>query len=127
MNNTITININNASEKMMNMISDFIGRLQNVDVTINICECLKHDIENESMKSGDIKYNSLGSANEVLHSMMDIIDKYGYVTVADMYDMSDLPCSYIDNNYGWLDLSSASILSVRDGYILRLPKPLPIA
>ena len=127
MNNTVTININNASEKMMNMISDFIEHLHNVDVTINVYECPEHDTAKVTIKSDDIIYNSLGDANEVLHEMMDITDRYGYVTIADMLELSGKPCSYTDNRYGWADLRGASIISTRDGYVIDFPKPLPIA
>lgn len=127
MNNTVTININNTSEKMMNMISDFIEHLHNVDVTINVYECPEHDTAKAAIKSDDVIYKSLGDANAVLHEMMDIIDRYGYVTIADMLDLSEKPCSYTDNRYGWVDLRDASIISTRDGYIIDLPKALPIA
>ena len=85
------------------------------------------DVKPAKNRCTDIIYESLGSANEVLHNMMDIIDKYGYVTVADMLDLSGKPCSYIDNRYGWVDLRAASIVSTRDGYIIDLPNALPIA
>lgn len=85
------------------------------------------DVKQAKNRRTDIIYESLGSANEVLHNMMDIIDKYGYVTVADMLDLSGKPCSYIDNRYGWVDLRAASIVSTRDGYIIDLPIALPIA
>ena len=111
---------------MMNMISDFIKHLHNVDVTINVCECSEDDMPKAAIKTGDIMYASLGDANEVLHNMMDIVDKYGYVSIADMRELSDLPASYIDNRYGWLDLRGASIISTRNGYFIDLPKALPI-
>lgn len=127
MNNTVIININNTSEKMMNMVSDLIEHLHNVDVTINVCECSEHTVSKATIKPDDIIYNSLGDANEVLYEMMDIIDRYGYVTISDMLDLSGKPCSYIDNRYGWVGLRAASIVSTRDGYIIDLPNALPIA
>lgn len=74
----------------------------------------------------DIIYSSRGEAERVREQMLDMIDRYGYVTVGDMYDMSDLTAPYTSSNYGWTNIRSAETVRVRDGYILKLPKAMPI-
>ena len=61
-------------------------------------------------------------AEEVLDRMSEIIDTYGAVSVADLYDLVDVSGTYTDNNYGWDNLRNAEAVRVRDGYILKLPK-----
>ena len=70
----------------------------------------------------DIIFESRAEAEEVLDRMSEIIDTYGAVSVADLYDLVDVSGTYTDNNYGWDNLRNAEAVRVRDGYILKLPK-----
>lgn len=75
----------------------------------------------------DIVFDSRGEAEAVRKQMLDVIDRYGYVTVADMYDMAGITPPYTSNNYGWVSIRNAEAVRVRDGgYVLRLPKAVPI-
>lgn len=65
-------------------------------------------------------------ADEVLNQMDAIVESYGHVTVADLYDLIGKTCEYTDYKYGWTDMRNARVEQVRDGYLLRLPKALPI-
>ena len=58
--------------------------------------------------------------------MQDIIETYGFVTVADLYDMVDLTPPYTANKYGWTNLRNADVVRIRDGWIVKLPKAMPI-
>ena len=74
----------------------------------------------------DIILDSRSEAEEVLTRMEELIATYGIVSVADLYDLVGVTCQYTDNKYGWTNIRSASYDRVRDGYILRLPKAMPI-
>jgi hypothetical protein len=67
-----------------------------------------------------------GEAEMVLHQMDDIIMAYGQVRVADLYEMLGKSGSYTDNNYGWKNLQSAYVQRVADGYLLKLPRVVPL-
>ena len=73
----------------------------------------------------DIILDTRREAEEVLDRMLDLIDNYGMVSVADLYDLVGINGSYTDNKYGWTHLRSAVVQRVRDGYLLKLPKALP--
>ena len=73
----------------------------------------------------DIILDTRREAEEVLDRMQDLIDTYGMVSVADLYDLVGINGSYTDNKYGWTHLRSADVQRVRDGYLLKLPKALP--
>ena len=62
----------------------------------------------------------------MLDRMNEIVETYGLVKVADLYDLVGLTCNYTDNKYGWTSLRTADIVRVRDGYTLKLPKAMPI-
>ncbi|GHV47397.1 hypothetical protein FACS189499_04860 [Clostridia bacterium] len=74
----------------------------------------------------DVVLENRGEAEEVLVRMDELISIYGMVSVADLYDLVDITGNYTDNKYGWTDIRSASVIRVRDGYILKLPKALPL-
>lgn len=73
----------------------------------------------------DIILDTRGEAEEVLNRMDDLIDAYGMVSVADLYDLVGISGNYTDNKYGWTNLRNATVQRVRDGYLLKLPKALP--
>ena len=64
----------------------------------------------------------------VLKYMQEIIDEYGYVTVADLHNLIDIPSVYIHNRSGWLSLKGARVTLLRkhDAYYLILPHSVPI-
>ena len=73
----------------------------------------------------DIILDTRREAEEVLDRMQDLVDTYGMVSVADLYDLVGISGSYTDNKYGWMHLRGADVQRVRDGYLLKLPKALP--
>ena len=74
----------------------------------------------------DIVFSNRGEAEAVKQEMMAAIEKYGVVTVADLYDMADLPAPYTSQKYGWMSVSNAEAIRTRDGYVLKLPRAVPI-
>lgn len=74
----------------------------------------------------DIVLETRGEAEEVLTRMDELISAYGIASVADLYDLVGINCDYTDNKYGWTNLRNAEAIRVRDGYVLKLPKALPI-
>lgn len=73
----------------------------------------------------DIILDSRGEAEEVLSSLVDLIDRYDQVTVGDFYDLVGISSSYTDSKWGWDNLAAAYIERARGGgYIIRLPKTI---
>lgn len=74
----------------------------------------------------DIVIPSRGEAENVLIQMEELVDRYGYVTVLDLYDMLDRTAPYTADRFGWTNTKNARVERVRSGYMLRLPKALPL-
>lgn len=75
----------------------------------------------------DIIFDNRGDAESVLTAMEDVIDQYGVVSVGDLYDLADVSTNnYAINKYGWTDLRSAEVVRTRDGYMIKLPRALPL-
>lgn len=65
-------------------------------------------------------------AEDVISGMIDILDAYGEVTVAALYELAGVTPEYTVGNYGWTNLSSAHSRRVRDGYVLDLPRAIAL-
>lgn len=72
-------------------------------------------------RSTDYIMNSRQEALEVLDMLRENLDNYGLVTLADFFDLIGVESQYVDNNYGWQDLTNVTIVPVRGGYTLSLP------
>lgn len=74
----------------------------------------------------DISFETRGEAESVLFAMEEEIDNYGIVSVSDLYELVGITGNYTDNKYGWTDLRTAVVTRRRDGYVIKLPRALPI-
>ena len=74
----------------------------------------------------DIILNSRGEAEDVLVRMDELMETYGLVRVADLYDLVGITGNYTDNKYGWTNIRNAEIVRVRDGYMIKMPRAVPI-
>lgn len=72
----------------------------------------------------EIVLSTRAEAENVIESMIDILENEGSVSVADLYSLVGIRSAYTDETYGWTNLKSAIPQRVRDGYILSLPKPI---
>lgn len=75
----------------------------------------------------DLIFETRGDAESVLDAMHDVISQYGVVSIADLYDLANVSTdNYTANKYGWSDIRGCKPVRVRDGYVLKLPRALPI-
>jgi len=91
----------------------------------------KRDYRISSVRNGfdydELIFPTRGDAEAVLDAMNEIISQYGIVSVMDLYDLANVSTdNYQLNRYGWTDISGCKAIRVRDGYVLNLPRPLPI-
>lgn len=82
---------------------------------------------NDGFEYDDIILDNRGAAEDVLVKMKDLIEIYGAVSIGDLYELVGLSSpNYTNRNYGWKSLKTADVLKVRDGYLLKLPKAIPL-
>lgn len=74
----------------------------------------------------EIILETRGEADEVLDRLSERVEMYQLATVADLYDLVGVTCTYTDDKWGWEDLSTSGIRRIRQGYLLDLPAPDPI-
>ena len=71
-------------------------------------------------------FKSRTAAEDVLSELLNIIAGYNLVTVSEYYGIVNQPTRYTDERYGWTNLDNARVVRIRDGYMIKLPRPLPI-
>lgn len=75
----------------------------------------------------DIEFDYRGDAEAVRSEMIDCIERYGMVTVADMYDMAGQTAPYTSSKFGWTSIRTAEVKRVRGGkYIIELPRAVAL-
>lgn len=79
-----------------------------------------------SFNYDDIIFDTRGEAEYVRSQLDDVMATYGMVRVADLYDLVGLSCDYTHNNYGWTNIRNAEIRPTRDGYLLAMPRAIPL-
>ena len=74
----------------------------------------------------DVIFESYEDAANTLDRMVDYLETYGLVRVEDFFDLVGKSAPYTAQNWGWRSLSSATIITVRGGYFIKLPTPIVI-
>lgn len=84
-------------------------------------------VNRSSYDFDSVEFETRGEAEEVLNSLVDLIDSFGLASVADFYDLSNLQANYTDNKYGWTSLGAAEVKRTSNGsYIIKLPKAIQL-
>ena len=74
----------------------------------------------------NIIFKTRSEAEDCLEQMDAILDKYQLVSLQDLYDYCQLTCPSTYSNYGWDNINSAHIVATSDGYMLKMPKVIPL-
>lgn len=75
----------------------------------------------------DLVFSSRGDAELVCDQLDEMIERYGFATVADFYEASNMTAPWTAQKYGWTSIRNAEIVRLRDGgYIIKLPKAMPL-
>lgn len=74
----------------------------------------------------ELVFANRGDAERVLATLDEIMDQYQMVKVADLYDAAGRTPSSVMFNYGWTNINSAAVIRVREGYMIKLPRALPL-
>ena len=71
-------------------------------------------------------FRKYSDAEEVVQSMREIMQSYGFVSVADVYELTAKPTEYTHRLYGWdnaIDIARAEILKINDGWVIHIADP----
>ncbi len=116
-----TSRVGNRSVVNYNSISS--GGIRGVDRggnrSISAGARARHDFQ-------EVVLETRGEAEEVLSNLVDLTIDYSQATVADLYGYVGIQSTPADVAWGWRDLKSASVNRVKDGYLIVLPRPIPL-
>lgn len=70
----------------------------------------------------DVILETKKEAKEILMRLKEIFNQYGFIRVADLYDLSDVNTNYKDIRYGWTNIGKAEVLRVKEGYMIKMPE-----
>ena len=74
----------------------------------------------------NLTFEDYADAQEVLDGLYDCLDRYEKVRVLDLYDLAGVCTTATDRNYGWTDLRGVRIISTKEGWVIDLPRAIPL-
>jgi hypothetical protein len=77
-------------------------------------------------RHSEIVLGTRAEAEEVIDQMFEVIERWGEISVADLYELLGVAADHTDQKWGWRNLGGATVRRVRDGFLLDLPNPDPI-
>jgi hypothetical protein len=75
----------------------------------------------------EVVLDSRTEAEQVIDQLFDVVSRYEAASVADLYALVGLASTHTDYKWGWTDLQGAGVTRIRDGFVLDLPDPGPLA
>lgn len=75
----------------------------------------------------EIVFPTRGDAESVYDRMAELCDTFNAVSVADMYELADVPNdNYTLNKYGWTSMEGAQVIRLSGGgFAIKMPKARP--
>lgn len=70
----------------------------------------------------DVIFDNRGDAEAALSLLKELADYYGHARLKDLYEFAEKSCPYTYSDWGWTDLRTAAVVSVHDGYMVKLPR-----
>lgn len=87
------------------------------------------DRRESSAVMDDLIFEDKDDAISVMDNIMDLMETYNLVSVADVYSLAGFNPTPTDNKYGWdsiTDLSKMKVVRSGRDWCLKLPRPYPI-
>lgn len=75
----------------------------------------------------EIVFEDRINALVALSNLKDIFDRYGVVSVGELYAEAGIKCDYTYSRFGWKnhdDIYNAKVVKVKGGYMIDLPEPV---
>lgn len=74
----------------------------------------------------DIIFETRADAELTIEEMANTIKRYEIVSIGDMYDIAQITAPSTYYKYGWTSIRNARVEKVPGGYVIRMPRALPI-
>lgn len=84
----------------------------------------RYSYQRDRYEFAEVYLDSRSEAEAILDRMDEICRDRGFVSVAVMCELADVPTRFTDNNWGWDSLRSARIVDTRNGYLLDMPRAI---
>lgn len=72
----------------------------------------------------NVVYPTYQDAEDVISTLIDLVDRYGQATVADFYDASGIEADWASDNWGWRSFNKLESRKVREGYVIDMTQPI---
>ena len=105
-------------------LNDLIDKFRN-SLTRTNCNTVSN--KKRTKIDTEVVFEHRNDALVALSNLKDIFDRYGVVSVGDLYDEAAIKCDYMCSRFGWKDydaIHNAKVVKVKGGYMIALPEPV---
>ena len=105
-------------------LNDLIDKFRN---SLTRTNCNTASNEKRTKIDTEIVFKRGNNALVALSNLKNIFDRYGVVSVGDLYDEAGIKCDYTSSRFGWKDydaIHNAKVVKVKGGYMIDLPEPI---
>lgn len=74
----------------------------------------------------NIIFESAQDAEDVISTLLDLVERTGIATVADYYDLAGIQAEWADENWGWKSFQRLESRRIHDGYIIDMQPPVQL-
>lgn len=74
----------------------------------------------------DFMVSTSCEADDIIDKMNELVSEYGLLRVSDFYDLVGMISNYTDNKYGWTSIKNVRVIETKNGYLIRMPRAVPI-
>ena len=74
----------------------------------------------------NVIFDDYSDAQLVLDQLFDCLSRYEKVSVFDFYDLAGVSANASDRNYGWPDLGGSKVVQTVEGFVIDLPRAVPL-
>lgn len=73
-----------------------------------------------------VVFENLEDVEDVISTLLDIVERTGYATVADYYDACGIQAEWADETWGWKGFQRLESRRTRDGYVIDMTPPIQL-
>lgn len=72
----------------------------------------------------NVIFKTYQDAEDVISTLLDLVDRYGAATVADFYDAAGIEADWAAEDWGWRSFNKLESRRVYEGYVIDMPQPI---
>lgn len=114
-------------EKLMWYCQHLIDHLRENEANEEPLSEVEMKYDAETILNSGLCFDTREKAKNVIGTLKNIIDVYGYATLADLNELIGVDSKENDQDFGWLSTDRMKVERTRYGFVVNIPNALPMS